>query len=199
MSDGGLIRQPHDLPDRPRDAAAYRVDDVRQNGAQALAAGPAWFAVLTRSRHERKVRDQLLQAGLEVFLPTTHRWSRWRDRRKRIEWPLFPGYCFVRLAPKEILPALSVGGSRVITIGGQPAPIPDCEIDAIRRLVATTLPYETWPFMNEGMPVEIIRGPLAGARGRFVRKGSDFRVLLAIELLGRMLSVQIDAADVERL
>jgi transcription antitermination factor NusG len=180
-------------------AAAHRVDDVRQNGIAPQAASPAWFAVLTRSRHERKVRDQLLQAGLEVFLPTTHRWSRWRDRRKRIEWPLFPGYCFVRLPADEALPVLSGGGSRVITIGGQPAPIPDGEIDAIRRLVATTLPYETWPFMNEGMPVEIIRGPLTGARGRFVRKGSDFRVLLAIELLGRMLSVQIDSADVERL
>jgi transcription antitermination factor NusG len=173
--------------------------NVRRNGAEALAAGLAWFAVLTRSRHERKVRDQLLQAGLEVFLPTTYRWSRWRDRRKRIEWPLFPGYCFVRLPPKEILPGLAGNGSRVITIGGQPAPIPDCEIDAVRRLMATTLPYETWPFMNKGPPVEIVRGPLAGARGRFVRNGADFRVLLAIELLGRMLSVQIDSADVERL
>ena len=53
--------------------------------------------------------------------------------------------------------------------------------------------------MNEGTPVEITRGPLAGVRGRFVRRGADFRVLLAIELLGRMLSVQVDAADVERL
>ena len=36
------------------------------------------------------------QKHVEVFLPTITKWSRWKDRKKKIDWPLFPGYCFAR-------------------------------------------------------------------------------------------------------
>ncbi|MEO8071569.1 MAG: hypothetical protein ABI652_09210, partial [Acidobacteriota bacterium] len=81
---------------------------------------------------------------------------------------------------------------------GQPAPIPDHEIEGIQRLVATTLQYEAWPFVKAGTPVKVTRGPLAGTRGHLVKNGEDFRLVLSLELLGRMLSVHVDAADVER-
>jgi transcription termination/antitermination protein NusG len=55
-----------------------------------------WFAIWTRSRHEQMVREQLERKQLEAFLPTITRWSRWKDRKKKIDWPLFPGYCFAR-------------------------------------------------------------------------------------------------------
>ena len=53
-----------------------------------------WFAVWTRSRHEHVVQDHRARRDIEVFLPTIIRWSRWKDRKKQITWPLFPGYCF---------------------------------------------------------------------------------------------------------
>ena len=51
-----------------------------------------WFAIWTRSRHERAVYDQLTERGIEAFLPTVASWSRWKDRKKKIDRPLFPGY-----------------------------------------------------------------------------------------------------------
>ena len=59
-----------------------------------------WFALWTRSRHEQVVRDQLEQKRIETFLPTVTRWSRWKDRKKKIDWPLFPGllFCAIRSA-----------------------------------------------------------------------------------------------------
>jgi transcription antitermination factor NusG len=160
----------------------------------------SWHAVLTRSRHERKVHSQLVAKEVETFLPTTFRWSRYRAHRRRIEWPLFPGYCFVRLPRTETLRVLSCHGvSHIVSFAGEPAPIPDYEIESIQRLVATTLKFDAWPFVKEGTAVRVTRGPLAGARGRLVRKGTDFRLLLAVELLGRVLSVHVDASDVERL
>ena len=51
----------------------------------------SWFALWTRSRHEQVVREQLDQKHIEAFLPTVTRWSRWKDRKKKIDWPLFPG------------------------------------------------------------------------------------------------------------
>ena len=59
-------------------------------------APTAWYAIWTRSRHEQMVREQLERKGYEAFLPTIPRWSRWKDRKKKIDWPLFPGYCFAR-------------------------------------------------------------------------------------------------------
>ena len=65
-----------------------------------------WFAIWTRSRHEKLVRDQLEKKKLEVFLPTIGRWSRWKDRKKKIDWPLFPGYCFTRAQADDRLAIL---------------------------------------------------------------------------------------------
>src|SRR5690348_5115749 len=70
----------------------------------------AWFAVWTRSRHEGRVVSQLENKGIEAFLPTITRWSRWKDRKKRIDWPLFPGYCFVHIDPRDSLPVLKCAG-----------------------------------------------------------------------------------------
>ena len=64
--------------------------------------GENWFALWIRSRHEQVVREQLEQKRIETFLPTVTRWSRWKDRKKKIDWPLFPGYCFARFDPRAV-------------------------------------------------------------------------------------------------
>ena len=62
-----------------------------------------WFAIWTRSRHEQVVREQLERKQFDAFLPTIPKWSRWKDRKKKIDWPLFPGYCFARFDPADTL------------------------------------------------------------------------------------------------
>jgi transcription antitermination factor NusG len=157
-----------------------------------------WYAVWTRSRHEKLVRDQLQQKHLEVFLPTITKWSRWKDRKKQIEWPLFPGYCFVRFDGVERLPILKCDG--VVTIvgnEGHPSPIPAVEIDGIRQLIESELAFDPCPLIKEGMMVEVKAGPLKGVVGRLVRKGSHARLLLSVDLIGQAVSVEVDAADVK--
>jgi hypothetical protein len=67
--------------------------DRHRGRAEILSGGsPSWFAVWTRSRHEQVVRDQIERKHFDAFLPTITRWSRWKDRKNKIEWPLFPGY-----------------------------------------------------------------------------------------------------------
>src|ERR1051325_2271223 len=93
----------------------------------------AWYAIWTRSRHEQAVREEIARKGLDAFLPTIKRWSRWKDRKKEIDWPLFPGYCFVRMAPSDRLAVLKCSGVvKIITFNGEMAPIPDHEINGIR-------------------------------------------------------------------
>jgi transcription antitermination factor NusG len=161
------------------------------------AADVAWFAVWTRSRHEQVVREQIERKGFEVFLPTIPRWSRWKDRKKKIDWPLFPGYCFARFDARERLPILKCTGVvSIVSFDGEPAPVPDFEIDGIRRLVTSDLQYDPCPLIREGMMVEVTHGPLKGVVGRLMRKGTHARLVLSVDLIGQAVSVEVDASDV---
>jgi len=144
------------------------------------------------------VRQQLDQKGIEVFLPTVIRWSRWKDRKKQVAWPLFPGYCFARFAPSQRVPVLACAGAvGIVSFDGAPAPIPEAELDGIRRLVDSELQYDPCPLINEGDRVEVTHGPLKGVVGRLVRKGAHARLVLAVDLIGQGVSVEVDAGDVK--
>lgn len=156
-----------------------------------------WYALRTRSRHEKRVEEQLAARGVEPFLPLVERWRQWKDRRKQVAFPLFPGYCFARFGPGERVQVLKTQG--VVQILGNkdgPLPVPESEIEAVRRLVTSTLPYDPHPYLREGMMVEVIRGPLAGIRGVLVRKGSRARLVISVTLIQQAASVELDALDV---
>src|SRR5580765_5099428 len=156
-----------------------------------------WYAVWTRSRHELVVREQLARKGFDAFLPMITKWSRWKDRKKQIDWPLFPGYCFVKLTPDDRLPVLKCTGVvSIVSFNGEMAVIPGHEIDSIRQLVETDLQFDPCPLIKEGMLVEVVHGPLRGVVGRLVRKGAHARLVLSVELIGQGVSVEVDAADV---
>jgi transcription antitermination factor NusG len=157
----------------------------------------AWFAVWTRSRHESAVRQQLEGKGIEAFLPTVIRWSHWKDRKKKVMWPLFPGYCFARIDPREALGVLSCTGVvSLVSVEGRPAPIADREIEGIRTLVESDLRFDPCPLIQEGDLVEVVCGPLRGVSGRLVRKGAHARLVLSVGLIGQGVMVEVDAGDV---
>ena len=156
-----------------------------------------WFAVWTRSRHEQTVRGQLEQKAIESFLPTVSKWSRWKDRRKRIDWPLFPGYCFARFEARARIEVLKCAGVvNIVSVDGEPAPIPERDIANIRQLVESELAYDPCPLIHEGDVVEVTYGPLKGVVGRLVRKNDKARLLLSVDLIGQAVSAEVDAADV---
>lgn len=160
---------------------------------------PHWYAIWTRSRHEAVVRDQLRDRQIEAFLPTVTRWSRWKDRKKKIDWPLFPGYCFARFDPTETLQILKCNGVvSIVSTEGRPAQVDERELEGIRLLVSSTLQYDPCPLLKEGELVEVVSGPLRGVVGRLVRKDAHHaRLVLSVDLIGQAVSVEVDAADVK--
>ena len=177
----------NDLPITPVTAGISRASDQEVH----------WYALWTRSRHEQVVREQLERKQVEAFLPTVTRWSRWKDRKKKIDWPLFPGYCFARFSARERLPILKCAGVvNIVSFEGEPAPIPEHEIDSIRTLIDSELAYDPCPMIREGMMVEVAHGPLKGVIGRLMRKGAHARLVLSVDLIGQAVSVEVDAADV---
>mgnify|MGYP002629870559 FL=1 len=135
---------------------------------------------------------------MEVFLPTIGKWSHWKDRKKKIDWPLFPGYCFARFVADERIDILKIDGVvQIISNNGTLSSIPDVEIDSIRTLVESELAYDPVPFIKEGDMVKVTHGPLQGVVGRLVRKGAHARLLLSVDLIGQAVSVEVDASDVK--
>ena len=133
------------------------------------------------------------------FFPRSPRWSRWKDRKKKIDWPLFPGYCFARFDPEDALPILKCTGVvNIVSFEGKPAPIPEHELESIRLLIGSDLQFDPCPMIREGMLVEVIHGPLRGVIGRLLRKDEPkARLILSVDLIGQAVSVEVDAADVK--
>ena len=157
----------------------------------------SWFAVRTLSRHEKLVRDQLAKRNVEHFLPATKRLNQWTDRKKEVEVPLFPGYCFARLRWEDRLTVLQAQG--VVSFVGSAAraePIPDEEIDSLRKVLKNSSEFAYHPCLKEGMLVEVIHGPLQGVKGRLVREARCARLVLSITLIRRAVGIEIDARSV---
>lgn len=162
-----------------------------------LDAAPRWYAIRTRSRHEKQVRDRLAVQGIEQLLPTVMRLRQWKDRKKEIEVPLFSGYCFARFSWPERLAVQTVSGVvGLVGRGQQPEPIQDEEIAVLQTLMASSLRYEAHPYLLEGMIVEVVRGPLEGVRGVLVRKAKRYRLVISVHLIRQATAVEIDDVDV---
>lgn len=156
-----------------------------------------WYALRTKSRHEKLVRDQLDKQGIEPLLPTVKRLSQWKDRKKEVEVPLFSGYCFVRFTPETRLPVQKVSGVvEIVGSGRRPEPIADAEIEALKTLMASVLPYDPHPYLHEGMQVEVVRGPLQGIQGILLRKEKRHRLVIGVRLIQQAAAVEIDVDHV---
>ena len=159
--------------------------------------GLCWYAIRTRARHEKQVRDRLAVAGIEQLLPTVIRMNQWKDRKKKIEMPLFSCYCFAQFAwPNRLTVQQTAGVVQIVGNGNGPEPVSKEEIEAIKALMTSRLPYDIHPYLHEGMPVQVIRGPLEGVHGILLRKDKPFRLVISVHLIHQAASVKIDASDV---
>ena len=164
-----------------------------------MNASPAWYAIWTRSRHEQVVRDQIVTKGYEAFLPTVAQVEPLEGSKKKVDWPLFPGYCFARFDPNERLPILKCTGVvSIVSFDGELAPIPergDRRHPPARRERSAVRPMPAHPRRGRWSKSRTVRS--RASSGRLVRKGAHARLVLAVDLIGQAVSVEVDAADVK--
>ncbi len=159
-----------------------------------------WYAVRTRSRHEKLVARQLESQGIQSFLPIVTKISNWSDRRKEVEMPLFSGYAFVRLdhSSSDRMRVLQTQGVvNFVGVQGAGIPIPDQEIESISTLVASKLFYQERPFLHIGQRVRVCGGALDGVEGILAAENSDRSLVISVGLIQRSLSVRVAGYDVE--
>jgi transcription antitermination factor NusG len=159
-------------------------------------AEPLWYAVYTRAQHEKRVLKVLACKNVETFLPLYQTLRRWKDRRKQLLLPLFPGYVFVRIPLQIRLDVLTAPGVvRLVGINGQPVPLADAEIISIQRAVTLGCLSEPHTYLRIGKRVRVISGPLEGMEGVIIRKKNRLRLVISVDLIMRSISFEVDEMD----
>jgi len=154
-----------------------------------------WYALYTRPRFEKKVNKELRDLDIETFLPLKTVTKFWSDRKKQMEEPVFPSYVFIHADPKERYEAFQPQGVvRIVSFNGEPARIPDYQIEAVRRILKAGFdPIITHSF-SPGEPVEIIAGPLTGVKGYIKNFRGNNHFTVTVDGIRLALAVLIDAA-----
>jgi transcription antitermination factor NusG len=171
-----------------------------EGNALSLVGNPprSWYAVFTRSNHEKRVAEYYAKHRIEHFLPLYHVVHNWTNNRKAaLDLPLFPGYLFVHTAPQERLPVLRAPGTLgLVGCGNVPTPLPDLEIESLRTRLQRGS-FEPYPYLAAGARVRVRTGSLAGMEGVVVRKKNSLRVVLTLNLIMQSVAVEVDGDELE--
>jgi transcription antitermination factor NusG len=159
-----------------------------------------WYALHTRARHEKAIERRLRDQGMETFVPTTIQVRRWSDRKKKVEVPLFNCYVFVRCALSaedrtRVYRVESVHG--FVGVRGASLPIPDEQIESIRKVLAQSAAWRSYPFLKVGQRVRVRGGAMDGVEGVFLSENGDHSLIISVDAIQRSMAVRIDGYDVE--
>jgi len=147
------------------------------------------------------VFQRLEDKRISSFLPKLEVWSRRKDRRKKIQKALFPGYVFVHevLNPYHRLEILKTPG--VVRILGNeegPVAVPDIQIESIQTILGGKSAVSPFPYLKEGQIVGVVEGPLKGCEGFLLKiKEGKEKLIISVDLLQRSVAVEIDGGSVE--
>jgi transcription antitermination factor NusG len=170
------------------------------NPLEALAAEQEahWYAVYTCARHEKRIAEQFGQRSIEQFLPLYETVHRWKDRRVRVQLPIFPSYIFVRIALTHQLKVLQIPGVvRLVSFSGKPVALPEWEVSALQRGLSSGLRAEPYPCLATGRRVRIKAGPLCGLTGRLLRRKQNCRIVISVDSISRSIICEVSPEDVE--
>jgi transcription antitermination factor NusG len=155
---------------------------------------PCWYAVYSFPRHEKVVARHLEQQALEHYLPLYEALHRWKDRWARVQEPLFPGYLFVRIPLHDRFRVLNTPSVLRIVGTSSPLPLPDEEIEALRRSLQTRKATPC-PYFTAGKRVRIASGPFEGMQGVVLRRKGKTRLIVSIDSIMRSVAFELEAAD----
>lgn len=159
-----------------------------------------WFAVHTKARHEKKVDEFLRGKNVESFLPVVTKIQRWSDRKKKVEFPLFPCYSFVHVQPtaERLVTVLRTPGVvRIVGAGCEPLRVPGKQIEDIRRLLNQDVPCWEHPFLTAGQRVRVRGGCLDGVEGILTEVRYNKTLVISADPIQRSIAVSIEDYEVE--
>jgi transcription antitermination factor NusG len=155
-----------------------------------------WYVLHTKSRQEKAVADTLSAMGIAHFLPLTTQVRYYGKRKFTVELPLFPSYVFLRgteVAAYESNKTKRI--ARIIHVFDQEQM--DWELRNLYLAMETGATLDPFPFLTAGTRVEVRAGPFRGLQGVIDSRSRPNRLILQVDMLGRAVSLEIDAALLE--
>ena len=157
-----------------------------------------WYALYTCANRERRVADQLRSRGIEHFLPQYESLREWKDRKVRLQLPLFPGYVFVHLALQNRLCVLQIPGvAHIVGFGGRATPLADEDVARVRICLDHGFRAQPHRFLQVGRRVRVRSGLLTGLEGIIVRRKNAARFVISFVSIQRSIAVELDSAALE--
>ena len=160
-----------------------------------------WYALYVHSRAEKKVYEQLVEMGLEAYLPLITRVKKWSDRLKKVEEPLFKSYLFVRSNAKWYFEILSIPGvTKFVSFEKKPVIVPENQIKAVMKYCNDYVEEDekiNQVEFHEGQLVRITSGEMTGLIGRLAPINNKKRLIVFIESVGHYLPINISRSKVE--
>jgi transcriptional antiterminator RfaH len=150
-----------------------------------------WAIVQTETQREHTARLMLMRQGFETYMP------RIRINTDRIAL-LFPTYIFCRIIDRWYSARWTIGVTRMLMDGDQPARISEQILEEIRQREVGG--FVKLPKQNNGKrpgdKVKIIRGSFEGRLAIFDGMSGKERERVLLELLGQLVPVELPSRDV---
>ncbi len=163
-----------------------------------------WYVLYVKSRHERKVENLLKEVYLETFLPLVKTMRTWSDRKKMIEFPLFPSYVFVKIEnPKDFYKAFSINGAcTFVKCGSAYATIRDSEIQKIKFLLTTediTNVERTTDRLEKGEIALIQYGAFTGLECEILNVNNNNKIIVRIDSINQSITATLPSHYLSKL
>ncbi|HYD80782.1 MAG TPA: UpxY family transcription antiterminator [Paucimonas sp.] len=152
-----------------------------------------WLVLRTRSRHESVVESVLQQKQVISYLPKRKVVRSWQGRKRTVEMPLFPGYVFVRPRADQYEGMRYIRGScGLVFADSKPATLPEKDLDAVKKLVASGAEFTVDPELAAGKRVKIVDGPFMGVEGELVLIKNQQLLVINVDVVGSSVRVEVD-------
>ena len=149
-----------------------------------------WYVLYVKSRHEFVAHNELIKKDVETFLPAVKRLRQWKDRKKWIDFPLFPGYLFINInpSPESFLSVLKTGGdiNLLSPEPGHPTPVSPDKVGSLQVLIESGRDIDIYPELKEGTRVRVKRGPIQGAEGTPDKRHEQYMLPINIRAFRHM-------------
>jgi transcription antitermination factor NusG len=157
-----------------------------------------WYALQTRSRHEKQVALRISAQSMEAFLPVHRSRHAWKNGvHANVELPLFPCYLFTKANRYDRHTILRLPGVvGFAASSSNPTAIAPADMEMLRT-ISEQLRAEPHPYLAVGDWVRIVAGPLAGMEGVLARRKQEYRVVLSVEAIMRSIAVEVSEFDIQ--
>ncbi len=159
-----------------------------------------WFALYTKSRSEKKVNQELINKGIDCYLPLEKRLKLWSDRKKWVEEPFIRSYIFVNIEESNLQKALNTPGVvTVIRFSGKPAPVREEQIKIIQSILSSSEKFElSTENFEPKEKVEVTQGSLKGLVGEMVHHLNKYKVLVRVESINQNILIKINPSYLKK-